>query len=219
MTTSPRQYGIYPRREWLADRAVHFLGLVAGLAATPLILLRAAPSAAILPALAYAIGLVAMLACSAAYNLAGEEAPHRALMRRLDRAAIFLMIGGTCGAFTALHLAPGWAEGGVAAIWIIAIAGMVPALAFERRFERSQLVLCLLLGWGTLALVSLAPAVAAFSSSALWLLLAGGLLYSAGVLVHLAHRLPFQNALWHAMVLLAAATHFAAVWRMLDTGH
>ena len=42
----------------------------------------------------YAAGLVAMLGCSALYNLAGDG-PRKALLRRFDHAAIFVMIAGT----------------------------------------------------------------------------------------------------------------------------
>lgn len=211
-----RQSGIYPRREWLADSVIHLLGLAAGLVAAPAIIHHSLQAP--LPALAYAGGLLAMLLCSAGYNLSPQGSRARPLWRRLDRGAIFLMIAGTCTVFTARSLAPGWAEGGVVAIWLVALAGMAPALAYDRRFERMQLAACLLLGWGTLTLLLLAPSSAPLSAGIGWLVFVGGLLYSGGVLVHLAHRLPYQNAIWHLMVLLAAATHYAAIWRVLSTG-
>jgi hypothetical protein len=39
----------------------------------------------------------------------------------------------------------------------------------------------------------------------------GGLLYSTGVIFHLWERLRFQNAIWHAFVLVAAGCHYGAV--------
>jgi hemolysin III len=39
----------------------------------------------------------------------------------------------------------------------------------------------------------------------------GGVLYTIGALIHVRERLPFQNAIWHAFVLAAAAVHYAAV--------
>ena len=44
------------------------------------------------------------------------------------------------------------------------------------------------------------------------LILAGGVVYSAGTIFHLWERLRFQNAIWHAFVLTAASIHFVAVW-------
>ena len=54
---------------------------------------------------------------------------------------------------------------------------------------------------------------------ALALAVAGGLLYSAGVVFHLWERLPFQNAIWHAFVLIAAAVHYAAVLEEIVVSH
>ena len=53
--------------------------------------------------------------------------------------------------------------------------------------------------------------VLAFGAAAIWLLVAGGLLYSFGVLFHLWQRLAFHNAIWHGLVLAAAGCHYAAV--------
>jgi hemolysin III len=45
----------------------------------------------------------------------------------------------------------------------------------------------------------------------LWLIAAGGALYSIGLIFHLWQGLRFQNAIWHACVLLAAVCHYFAV--------
>ncbi len=72
-------------------------------------------------------------------------------------------------------------------------------------------LLHLLLGWCGVVLV--VPVSAALSTEGLTLLAAGGVLYSVGTAFHLAARLPYHNAAWHACVLAAAACHFAAVLR------
>ena len=59
--------------------------------------------------------------------------------------------------------------------------------------------------------------IAALPASTLWLLGAGGLRYTFGVIFHLWVRLRFQNAIWHAFVLLDAACHYTAVIEYLAT--
>jgi hemolysin III len=54
-------------------------------------------------------------------------------------------------------------------------------------------------------------------ASTLWLLGAGGLLYSTGVIFHFWESLRFQNAIWHLFVVLAAACHYTAVIEYLAT--
>jgi len=51
-----------------------------------------------------------------------------------------------------------------------------------------------------------------FHASTLWLIGAGGVVYSLGVIFHVWRGLRFQNAIWHAFVLAAASIHYAAVW-------
>ena len=64
-------------------------------------------------------------------------------------------------------------------------------------------------GWA--CIFTLQPLLAALSTTAMTLLLAGGVLYTVGVLFHLRERLPYHNAIWHAFVLVASGCHFAAV--------
>lgn len=63
-------------------------------------------------------------------------------------------------------------------------------------------------------MVALDPLLAAMSVHDLLLLAAGGALYSLGVVVHLATRLRYHNALWHAFVIAAAACHYAVILRL-----
>jgi hemolysin III len=82
-------------------------------------------------------------------------------------------------------------------------------MAFPRRFERLSVIFYLAMGWMIVAVAK--PLSAALASVDLWLLLAGGVVYSAGVIFFLAERLPFHKPLWHSFVLIAVALQFAAI--------
>jgi hemolysin III len=149
-----------------------------------------------------------MLATSAAYNLT-PASRLKEWMRRADHSAIYLMIAGTYTPF-ALHSMAGPAGIGIAVtVWLTAIVGVVLSVFYARRFEAFKIVLYLTMGWMILPVV--VPLYHAISPTALWLLLAGGVIYSAGSAVYLLRKLPFHNALWHAMVLVAASLHFSAM--------
>jgi hemolysin III len=202
----------YSRGERIADTAVHVLGVGAALAACAV--LAAAAPRSLGPRLAlglYATGLVAMLGCSALYNLAGAGA-RKALLRRLDHAAIFAMIAGTYTPVALLAIGGAWGWGLLAAVWGGAAGGAALKLLAPARFERASIAAYLLLGWAGLA--ALGPLLAALPARGLGMLAAGGLLYSLGVVVHLSTRLPYHNVLWHALVLAAAACHYAVVLRL-----
>lgn len=190
---------------------IHAIGLTFGILGTIGIVVTAvgAPKIEITPILIYTSCLVAMLGLSAAYNL-WPVSPTKWFLRRFDHSAIYLMIAGTYTPFLAL-MKTGMASLTLTiGIWSSAIVGMVLKLVLPGRFDRFSIVLCLLLGWsGVVAFESLTSAV---PSTGLWLLAAGGILYSAGTLFHVWHRLPFHNAIWHGFVLLAASCHYSAIF-------
>ncbi len=211
------EFPVYSRAERRADAAVHVVGLALGLAGcvglAAAALSRSDAGPRLLASLGvYAAGLVAMLACSALYNLTGEAAPARKrLFRRLDHAAIFLMIAGTYNPFALVAIGGAWGVGLLAFVWAAAAGGAAAELLGLRRHGGLSVAAYLLLGWSVLP--ALGPLSAAVSPAGLALLAAGGVLYSVGAGFHLWRSLPFQNAVWHGFVLAAAACHYAAVLR------
>jgi hemolysin III len=201
----------YWRAERLADNVVHVVGIASGLVACIVLAIAALPSAGLRMAASvglYAGGLTAMLWCSALYNMAREGSIKR-LLRRFDHAAIFVMIAGSYAPFALQVIGGTWGVGLLAYVWTVAAAGVALKLFWPHRFERLSIVVYLLLGWSVLA--ALDPLLAHISLPGFALLIAGGVLYSLGVVFHLWTRLPFQNAIWHGFVLLAAGCHYAAV--------
>ncbi len=199
------------RNERRVDAVLHGAG--AGAAAVAVaVLLRAAVATGegrVIAATAlYGAALLAMLGLSAAYHTVRHPGWKEAL-RVYDHAAIYVMIADTYTPFAVLGIGGGAGTALLAGVWGLALFGVAVKVLMPRRFERSSLVLYLALGWIGLPAVGLA--LAALPLSALVLILAGGLLYTAGVAFHVWETLPYQNALRHAFVLAAAGCHFAAV--------
>ena len=206
--TVPRPHS---RLELAADCIIHILGIAGGSigGATLVALIAARGNWLELGALLiYAFGMVAMFCCSAAYHLA-RTSPWRALLRRCDHAAIFIMIAGTYTPFTLLRLDGVWSWGLTMAVWSVAGIGMVVKLCRRCDLRYASVAPYLLLGW--IGLIAIDPLFQSLGWQTFTLIAAGGVLYSVGVLFHIWERLPFQNAIWHGFVLAAAAVHFAAV--------
>jgi hemolysin III len=198
-------------RELVADGVVHALGLILGVAGTIVLVLLTlfdGDRRAWAPLFIYAAGLLAMLACSAAYNIF-RSSRWRDWLRRCDHAAIFAMIAGTYTPFTTLRLSGAWSSGLTAVIWAIAAAGMAVKLLRPRRIEAISIVLYLILGW--IGLVAFRPFLASLDSITLALLAGGGMLYTVGVIFHVWKSLPYHDAIWHGFVLTGATVHYAAV--------
>ena len=199
------------RRELLADVAVHALGLALG-AAGGVAMFLAAERGQLLPVTVYLAGLLAMLACSTVYNV-WRSCRWRDWLRRLDHAAIFVMIAGTYTPL-ALRLPAGWAVGLTTGVWTAALAGVAAKLLQPRRVEALSVALYLVLGW--VGVIAIEPLLASLDRATLILLLAGGVVYSAGVIFHVAVHWPYARALWHGSVVIAAAIHYAAIMTLLQ---
>lgn len=202
----------YPNRaERRADLWVHIIGIVAAAIGSLVLLVFALMRGGVSMAAAtaiYAICLLAMLVASTVYNLRRPCAKRR-LFRRLDEAAIFLLIAGSYTPFTTQRFEGAWAIGMTAVVWWVAICGVVGKLFFPRLPEW---LWCLVyVGFGWLALVMLKPLLAGVSLAALLLLAIGGIVYTAGVPLFLKQDLPFRRAIWHGFVVAGASAHYAAV--------
>jgi len=103
----------------------------------------------------------------------------------------------------------------LAGVWCVAIVGIVLKLVLPGRFDRISVGLYLAMGWSGIMLYD--RVVAALPTLALWFVVAGGALYSLGVIFHAWRRLRFQNAIWHCFVLLGAACHYTAVLDLVMT--
>lgn len=202
----------YPnRREHVADRIVHGVGIAAALIGGGVLVAFALVNRGVPLATAgaiYALCMTAMLAASAVYNLT-RPSRYRRILRRLDEAAIFLMIAGSYTPFTIQLLPPSFALAVTIVIWIAALAGAAGKVLWTQLSDRAWCLIYLAFGW--LAVVVLGPVVPSLPPLALWLLVAAGLTYSGGVLLYLNHAIPFRRAIWHACVILGAAGHYAAV--------
>jgi hemolysin III len=187
----------YDRAETVADGVVHAIGISLGLAGAIAILIVAANSnraVDLLSVAIYATSLVSMLALSAAYNL-WPISPIKWALRRFDHSAIYMMIGGTYTPFIA-QLQSGFVSAGLlVGVWSTAAVGVALKLLHPDRFNRTAIVLYLLLGWSGAAVYE--PIAAALPISSIWLLAAGGVLYTTGVVFHLWRSLRFHNAIWH----------------------
>jgi hemolysin III len=201
----------YDRVELIADGIVHAIGVSLGVVGAIVILIVAANSArtADLPSIViYTIGLLSMLGFSAAYNT-WPISHAKWVLRRFDHSAIYVMIAGTYTAFIGQMKGDFVSIGLLTGVWLTAVVGVTLKLLLPGRFDRLAVILYLILGWS--GAVAYEPVVAVLPSLSIWLLVAGGALYSAGVLFHRWQSLRFQNAIWHGFVLVAACCHYSAI--------
>lgn len=205
----------YPPRHYptpaakCADLVVHVMGLTLALVGGIVLLTLAVMGGRISQVVGvsiYAVGILAMLGFSTAYNFAKPQ--YRPLLRRLDHAGIFLMIAGSYTPFT-INLPGAWGWGMTAAVWSIAGLGALGKLFLTGIDRKFWVGVYLALGW--LVVIALKPMIESLAWYALALLVTGGVLYSTGVIFYVNKRLKFCRAIWHGHVVAAAAAHWTAV--------
>lgn len=200
----------YDKAELWADGVVHVLGValaVIGSVAMLAYFLPKVSAGTSISSTVYLASLLTALTLSAIYNI-WPVSPTKWFLRRFDHSAIYLLIAGTYTPF-AMHMG----ERGVPLllfVWGVATVGILLKLIMPGRFDRLSILLYLALGWSGVMVYdtmvqSLPPAV-------LWLIAAGGIVYSLGVIFHVWERLRFQNAIWHGFVVVGAALHYCAVF-------
>jgi hemolysin III len=199
------------REEWL-NSAVHVVGIVASCVAVPVLVLaarRAGDPWLLVGGLAFGLSALLMFTTSALYH-ASRDPVTRLRLRRVDHAAIYVLIAGTYTPFTLGAMRGSWGWSLAALIWTLALLGIVfktTSLGF--RFHRTSVALYVIMGW--LAIVAIKPLMQALSSFELAWLLAGGLCYTGGVAFYVWKSRPYTHAVWHVFVLAGVACHFVTV--------
>ena len=198
--------------EEIANAVTHGAGLVASIAAVPVLVLAALHQQdtwQIVGGAIFGVTLVMLYLASTVYHaLPVCRAKH--VLRVLDHSAIYLLIAGTYTPFTLGVLRGPWGYSLLGTIWALALFGIVAKFTLGFRFPRLSTMLYIGMGW--LVVVALHPLATRVSPTGLAWLVAGGLSYTGGVIFYATDaRIRYGHALWHLFVLAGSVCHFVAV--------
>lgn len=130
--------------------------------------------------------------------------------QQLDYCAIYLLIAGTYTPFLLVNMRgpTGWVL--FAAVWTLAILGIVCVLRWPRRLGVLRVVVYLLMGW--MIVLAAEEMAASLSSSVIVLLAAGGIVYTLRVIFYAVRAIPYNHAIWHLFVIGGSVCHYFAVY-------
>ncbi len=163
----------------------------------------------------YGTSLIAMFSASATYHMVGVKEKALEIFRKIDHAAIYLLIAGTYTPFCVNVFTGFWKWGMLGLIWSLAILGITVKIFIVRAPRWLNAGIYVLMGW-----LSVAAAGQILAALPLWVfawLIAGGVIYTLGALVYITKIFNFVpgvfgfHEVWHIFVLLAAMAHFVAV--------
>ncbi len=190
----------------------HLMGSVLALAGTVVLVVLAARQAdpwKIVSFSLYGTSLILLYTFSTLYHSLRHRA--KAVFRRLDHLAIYLLIAGSYTPFALVTLRGGWGWSLFGTIWGLAVAGMALEFLPRRGARILPVVIYLLMGW--LALIALKPLLQALPLHGFLWLLAGGLCYTLGIVFYgLDQRLKHAHGVWHLFVLAGSVCHYIAIY-------
>ena len=203
-------YPTYTRAEKIADGTIHTVGILSALTATTILIAVMAHhlgTPALAATILYGVTLVLMLTASGVYHMTWSPRL-KPLLRRFDHAAIYLKIAGT---FTplAVLIGSGFGYAVLGLVWLLALGGAISKLFFWQSPGWRSTALYLVMGW--LGVTLLWPITQTMPTVASAFLIAGGLTYSAGVVLYQWESLKFSMAIWHGFVLAASACYFTGI--------
>ena len=200
-----------PRLRGRIHQVAFFVSLPAGV----VLILFANGPAAIAVASVYAVSLTAVFGSSAIYHRGQWTERARRWMKRVDHSMIYILIAASYTPVAALVLGGTWEVVLLSVIWAGAVVGVTMKMARPDGLSIVSAALYMVLGW--LAILALPQLVREMTTAELILLLAGGLLYTAGAIVF-ATRRPDPSPktfgyheVWHSFMVAAAACHYAMI--------
>lgn len=197
--------------EEIANAISHGVGVVAAIAVTPFLIIKAMPfgAGAVTGAAIFSASMIILYASSAIYH----ALPHnkaKKIFQIFDHSAIFLLIAGTYTPFTLSVLQGAWGWTLFGLIWGLAVLGVIMKSIHTNGTSKLSIAMYLAMGW--LAVFAVKPLYDSMPFAGLMWILAGGVMYSAGVLFFAYdHKVKFNHLIWHLFVLAGTSCHVVAV--------
>jgi hemolysin III len=201
----------YSPKEELANSLTHGIGVLALLVAVPLLIswtVVQGSVAQIWGVCIFGFSMLLLYTSSTLYHSITEPGLKKTF-RLIDHISIFFLIGGSYTPFmlTFLNNQTGYTV--LAAVWGLAVIGIVYKLFFIGKNKWFGISLYLVMGW--LVVFVGDDIVRQMSGTALIWLIAGGLSYTVGVFFYRKKTMPFHHAIWHIFVLGGTISHYVAL--------
>jgi hemolysin III len=163
----------------------------------------------------YGASLIFLFSASATYHTVNRKDNVLEIFRKVDHAAIFLLIAGTYTPFCVIAFSGFWQWGMLSILWSLALIGIIVKIFYIRSPRWLNAGIYVIMGW-----LGIAAAGQIFNALPVWVitwLVVGGVIYTLGAIVYSTKVFNFVpgvfgfHEIWHIFVILAAIAHFIAV--------
>jgi hemolysin III len=198
--------------ELIANTVSHGVGVLLGIAALVLMIVKADELVHVLSVIPFGITLILLYLSSTLYHAFPMKMTRvRAVFKRFDHASIFLLIAGTYTPFMIILADSTRGYILLSTLWSVTIIGVVMKSIWVRKYQLVHLILYLIMGW---SIVFVWPEISPHLDGILIWLILGGASYTAGVIFYIS-RFRYSHFIWHLFVLGGSIFHFFAVLALL----
>ena len=200
----------FPKNE-LANVITHGLALLLSIIATPILIAVGAQNGSIVQVLGLGVFCFSMLmvytSSTIFHSILDERLKHT--FRIIDHISIYFLIAGTHTPLVLLYFNQprGWFF--LLGLWSLVLVGIIFKLFFTGRYEFFSISIYVAMGWS--GFLFLPQMFEKMDSSSIYWLLAGGILYSVGIIFYVWKKIPYHHAIWHLFVIGGTTAHFIAI--------
>jgi len=198
-------------KQELVNSIMHGFGILFGIISIPILITFSAKGEninGIIGSSIYGFCFLMVFTFSTLYHGFQHEKVKRAL-KILDHISIYYLIAGTYTPLILIYNNNSFGITLLCVLWSLTILGTVFKVFYCGRFEIVSTAIYLLMGWSMLA--GGTSFFERMPHAVFQMVIAGGIIYSLGVIFYLWDRYFYSHALWHFFVLAAAICHYVAI--------
>ena len=157
----------------------------------------------------FVISIFLMFLASTLYHSMDPSSRHKEVFHILDHIFIYVAIAGSYTPI-ALSVIGGW-QGVVITVvqWAMVLFGIFYKSLSRRSIPAVSLTIYLVMGWTILFFLPLF--IRRASEPLLWLIAAGGVLYTVGAWFYARKGFRYHHLVWHLLINLAVVCHFVGI--------
>lgn len=207
----------YSKGEEIFNAVSHIVGGAIGIVAFVIAFIFAYPDGIKITAVSvFGLSIIILYTMSALYHFL-PNGRGKAVFRIFDHCTIFLLIAGTYTPYCLIALGGtvlGYSI--LAAEWFMAVLGITGnAIAMNNKVIKGlSMALYVIMGW--LILIAFVPLYNALSVASFYLLLAGGIAYTGGIVFYaFGKRVKYFHSIWHLFDIAGTVLQFLSILLMI----
>lgn len=202
---------MYTVGEEIFNSISHGVGVLLSIAALTLLIIFAviySDGYGLASAIVFGVSLILLYSMSTVYHIVTNQTAKKVL-RIFDHCSIFILIAGTYTPYllVCMQNALGWTMFGL--IWGMTVLGIILNAIDLERFRKLSLVCYIAMGWAIV--FTIRPIIEAIALPGVVLLVAGGVVYTVGVIFYALKKYRYMHSVWHLFVLGGSVCHYLSV--------